>query len=464
MSKAPINLALCVSIDKDIQNILGPLLDLTLAKFKGQVKLTFCQYDEQTSADFAVILNPALRPRCPYIAIVDEASYTGELVESSYINDYPVKAFFVKEQLLRDPDEIAGLLSIVKDEIRRIIVSKEGEESGVNIKKINWKAGKNSVNSDSSQFMTVLWDQKMQDFLSELSFHLRRMSFIDKKERISSREITNLFQEICEAMKNKSGKKSVLTQIEDDAVFKALTAETNFKTQHILIEGETGSGKSMLASLIHEMIKKITKDPSIPFQTISAANQSADLIQGELFGALSGAYTDAVSYTGNCALAHGGIVFIDELGCLPPEAQSKLLVFLDKFRFRPMNWPFSKPAVAPALVIAATNANLPKMILEERFRDDLYQRFRIRMRVPALRERMRNFRLLVDVVLSNPIVNPKGSNGKGPITGISVTALKKLEGHPFPGNFRELESVLSRAVLRAQLAGVDAILASHITF
>ena len=96
MSKAPINLALCVSIDKDIQNILGPLLDLTLAKFKGQVKLTFCQYDEQTSADFAVILNPALRPRCPYIAIVDEASYTGELVESSYINDYPVKAFFVK--------------------------------------------------------------------------------------------------------------------------------------------------------------------------------------------------------------------------------------------------------------------------------------------------------------------------------------------------------------------------------
>ncbi len=212
-------------------------------------------------------------------------------------------------------------------------------------------------------------------------------------------------------------------------------------------------GKTVIAGWIHRYLSASNPTHVIPFQRISTVNIGKDVLEAELFGVIPGTFTDAVPRPGRLLLAWGGVVFLDEIGDLPPEIQAKFLVYLDELEFLPSGWPYSWKVFSPVYLIAATNKNLKQAMEAGTFRRDLYHRFPYKLRVPSLRERRSDLRPLIDLVLQDPAFNPGGW-----VKEISLGAIARLEAYDFPGNFRELESILARAVFRAMQAGRQSLL------
>jgi transcriptional regulator with PAS, ATPase and Fis domain len=241
---------------------------------------------------------------------------------------------------------------------------------------------------------------------------------------------------------------------------------------HILLLGETGTGKTLLARFIHHQIYSglIEQEEDWDFvdslfQDLNCSAFPPTLIDGQLFGYLAGAFTDArENYPGRIFLACHGTVFLDEIGDMPLQAQAKLLKFLDDGGFYPLNWPGTTKLYIPTTIIAATNQPVERLLEEGRFRRDLYERFRHKIRMPSLRERREHFDALVDFVLQNPAINPiiNEKQKKRKIRAISASALNRLREYDYPGNFRELESILWKAVQNAEAEMRDVILPRHI--
>jgi DNA-binding NtrC family response regulator len=205
----------------------------------------------------------------------------------------------------------------------------------------------------------------------------------------------------------------------------------------VLLAGESGVGKDMIARAIHQHSPR--KDR--PFVKINCTAIPENLMESELFGYEKGAFTGAnTSKPGKFEIADTGTVFLDEIGDVPGSVQVKLLRVLQERRFRRVGG--LEELVADIRVIAATNQDLTKAVAEGRFREDLYYRINvIPIALPALRERREDIPLLAEHFLA------KYSEQMGkPITGISHGALELLVGHDWPGNIRELENVIERAV------------------
>lgn len=213
---------------------------------------------------------------------------------------------------------------------------------------------------------------------------------------------------------------------------------------HALILGETGTGKTLLARWLHQM----RSQHEASFQDLNCGALPDNLIEVELFGGVKGAYTGLDRNTpGKIFCSAFGTLFLDEIGELPLDLQAKLLKFLDDGGYYPMGWHGPKLAV-PTAVVAASNRNLEEMVAQDKFREDLFHRFRLQLRLPPLRERLSHFHQLVDFVLQNPRVVPQ-EEGQPRLQGISEPALQRLRQHTWPGNFRELEQVLWRAAFEA---------------
>jgi DNA-binding NtrC family response regulator len=214
----------------------------------------------------------------------------------------------------------------------------------------------------------------------------------------------------------------------------------------VLITGESGTGKGVLARLIHDSGPR----REAPFLQLNAAALPHALVESELFGVRRGAFTDArEDRKGIFAAASGGTLFLDEIGELPQETQAKLLHVLESGRVRPLG--HTEEIEVNARVLAATNRPLETLLREGRFRADLYYRLNvIRIEVPPLRERRDDLLALVDHLLARACVRLHR-----PIVGISSAALKRLLAHDWPGNVRELANTLERAVA---LTDLDTIL------
>ncbi|MBK7391673.1 MAG: sigma-54-dependent Fis family transcriptional regulator [Chloracidobacterium sp.] len=218
----------------------------------------------------------------------------------------------------------------------------------------------------------------------------------------------------------------------------------------ILLEGETGVGKTLIAKKIHQLLCRFQRDEPISFQQISTVNLGAQIVESELFGVMRGAWTGSVTRIGKVLLGWGGVIFLDEIGDLTPEMQSKFLVYLDTFEFAPDGWPYDWKVHSPAFIVAATNKNLKEAVEKGLFREDLYYRFAHKLTVPPLRERRYDIRALIDFALQNSainrLLNPDKGESEEPkrwIDEITLSALSRLEEYQFPGNFRELEAILS---------------------
>jgi len=206
----------------------------------------------------------------------------------------------------------------------------------------------------------------------------------------------------------------------------------------VLLEGETGTGKELFARAIHNLSPRQNK----AFVKVNCAALPASLIESELFGHEKGAFTGAVQkQSGRFELAHQGTIFLDEIGELPLELQPKLLRVLQEGEFERIGNP--KTIKVDVRVIAATNRNLESDTHQGLFRKDLYYRLKVYpITIAPLRERKSDIPLLTDYFLK--IFNEKLNKC---ITRIHAKTRKMLENYSWPGNIRELENVIERAVI-----------------
>ena len=206
----------------------------------------------------------------------------------------------------------------------------------------------------------------------------------------------------------------------------------------VLIEGETGTGKELIARAIH--CNSPYKDH--PFRAISCSTIVGALLESELFGHEKGAFTGASSAKkGKFELAGAGTIFLDEIGEIPFELQSKLLRFLQEKEFERLGG--ERKIKSDARVIAATNRDLWGMVEKGTFREDLYYRLNVAtIRVPPLRERRADIPLIIEHVLKR-INHELGKK----ITRVDDGAIRKMIEYDWPGNVRELENVLTHAAI-----------------
>jgi two-component system response regulator HydG len=206
----------------------------------------------------------------------------------------------------------------------------------------------------------------------------------------------------------------------------------------ILIEGETGTGKELVARAIHDNSHRKDK----PLISINCAAIPETLIESELFGHEKGAFTGAASQReGLVVAAHGGTLFLDEIGELPLEAQARLLRVLQEGEVRPVG--STKTQKVDIRLVAATHRDLQSRCQEGQFREDLYFRLNvIKLQIPALRERGQDIITLAESLLTQFCQ----SYGKT-VLNLSDTAKQAILSHNWPGNVRELENTMQRAVI-----------------
>ena len=216
----------------------------------------------------------------------------------------------------------------------------------------------------------------------------------------------------------------------------------------VLIRGETGTGKEVIARAIHEH----SKHSSDPFIAVNCTALTDTLLESELFGHVKGAFTGAAgARKGYFELAGRGTIFLDEIGDTSPEFQTKLLRVLQERRFYPVGG--ESPRATEARVIAATHQPIERLIEEERFRQDLYFRLKVvEIHVPPLRERRGDIETLAAAMLGR--IREETNRD---VRKISDDAMVRLAAYDWPGNVRELENALLRAaiVARGTVIGPD---------
>jgi two-component system response regulator PilR (NtrC family) len=208
-------------------------------------------------------------------------------------------------------------------------------------------------------------------------------------------------------------------------------------TSTVLVTGESGTGKELVARALH--FHSLRRDR--PFVALNCGALPETLLESELFGHMRGAFTGAESTKkGLVEIAEGGTIFLDEIGEMTPMMQVKLLRVLQERRFRRVGG--LDEIEADIRVVAATNQDLPRLVADGRFREDLYYRINvIPIQLPALRERREDIPLIAEHFLEKY----RAQMGKA-LTGISREAMTLLERYHWPGNIRELENVIERAV------------------
>ena len=215
----------------------------------------------------------------------------------------------------------------------------------------------------------------------------------------------------------------------------------------VLITGETGTGKEMVARAIHFH----SAQREMPLVKVNCAAIPENLLESELFGHVRGAFTGALTNKkGKFALADGGTIFLDEIGTMAPALQSKLLRVLQEREFEPLG--SERSHKVDVRVIAATNRDIRQMVSDGRFQEDLYYRLNvIPIHIPPLRERRDDIPLLVD-----HFVRKHAQRAGKRIDGIEAGVRDALQAADWPGNVRELENTVERAVVLSPGAMIGA--------
>ncbi len=247
--------------------------------------------------------------------------------------------------------------------------------------------------------------------------------------------LVNLLKKACELVSLRKGEQIVYASRKMAELLKQATLFAKSDAP-VLITGESGSGKELLAKFIHS-----TSDRKGEFVAVNCTAIPEGLFESELFGHEKGAFSGASSSKlGLIEIANGGTLFLDEIGDMPLPLQAKLLRFLQEGTFRKVG--ATKEKKVDVKIVAATNRELEKLVKEGKFRQDLYFRLNVlSLKIPPLRERPEDILVLAEHFLK------KYSSKYAKKTTLSTSSIKALTSYDFPGNVRELENMIHRAVL-----------------
>ena len=272
-----------------------------------------------------------------------------------------------------------------------------------------------------------------------------RLDMMEESERLEAENL-RLREELRQKWQpaNIIGRSSAMQKVYD------LIAQVAPSNATVLIRGESGTGKELVAHAIHASSPRADG----PFIKVNCAALPETILESELFGHEKGAFTGAIAERqGRFELAHGGTIFLDEIGDLSPSSQIKLLRVLQEREFERVGG--AKPFRVNVRVITATNRDLEQFMRDGKFREDLYYRLNVfPLFIPPLRSRKTDIPLLIDHFLEK---FSRDSHKR--VRRISTPAIEMLMSYHWPGNVRELENIIERAVLMAE---GDVVRSSHL--
>jgi transcriptional regulator with GAF, ATPase, and Fis domain len=277
-------------------------------------------------------------------------------------------------------------------------------------------------------FASVLRRKRTEEALEKAFIEIQELKELLEAENLYLKEEVKIESSYGDILGHSEAMKSVMSQVEQ-------VAETD---STVLIQGETGTGKELVARAIHKLSPRCDK----PMVRVNCAAIAPTLIESELFGHEKGAFTGAVSkQIGRFEIANGSTIFLDEIGELSADLQAKLLHVLELEQFERVG--STETIDTDIRVIAATNKDLASEVKEGNFREDLFYRLNVfPIQVPALRLRKEDIPMLVWAFVQELSVKM----GKA-IETIPRKAMEQLQNHPWPGNVRELRNVIERAMI-----------------
>jgi len=270
-------------------------------------------------------------------------------------------------------------------------------------------------------------------------FSLEEMEIIIRRA-LEKRTLQIELHTLREKLVSREASKRIIGQSEAIKQVRALAEKIALLETTVLITGESGTGKDLVADVIHIRSKRA----SGPFVKINCAAIPDGLLESELFGSEKGAFTGALeSRPGKFELAHKGMILLDEVGDMPLALQAKLLRIVEQKQVERLGG--KKPTPVDVRIIASTNQDLPTLIDARKFREDLYYRLNVAsIHIPPLRERKEDLPVLVQHLLED--LNLKlGTN----FSGVSKSAMEMIFSYHWPGNVRELAHVLERAAIHS---------------
>src|SRR5580693_995133 len=280
---------------------------------------------------------------------------------------------------------------------------------------------------------------------------------IEIDRMISKRRLERENTELKRALKQRYSFPNIVGKSERMLKILDLVGQVALSRATILITGETGTGKELIANAIHAHSARASQ----PFVPVHSGSVPPDLLESALFGHVKGAFTGAMaSHKGYFETAHRGTIFFDEIGTISLETQTKLLRVIQEREFMPLG--SAETIKVDVRIVAATNADLKKLVEEGRFREDLYYRLNvINLVLPPLRERKEDIPRLVDFFFTK--YSRENEKFLDTRLHFESDAMQILMDHSWPGNVRELENVVERAVVLASQPSVPAdVLPEHL--
>ncbi len=276
---------------------------------------------------------------------------------------------------------------------------------------------------------------------------------IEIERMISKRRLETENRQLKQALKQRYAFPNIIGKSDRMLRILDLVAQVAPSRATILITGETGTGKEVIAKAIHAHSTRSEQ----PFIAVNSSSIPSELLESTLFGHVRGAFTGAIaSRKGYFEMAHRGTIFFDEIGTISVETQAKLLRVIQDREFMPVG--STETVKVDVRIVAATNADLKRAVDEGRFREDLYYRLNvINLVLPPLRDRREDIPLLIDYFFQKYCrENEKFLDSQGtPSLRFDADAMQILIDHNWPGNVRELENVVERAVVLAGAPGVS---------